>query len=94
MPSMKDTFSKLRPRRSVLKRTTKRPDLPAAVLYVEWLGGEMSRKVVDAEGKEHVLTDATMQSHYKLVSGPSAKELIEAHWAKLAAEPQAPARKE
>ena len=69
------------------------PDLPATVLYLEWLGGETSRKVLDSERKEHVLTDAVVQSHYKVVSGPQAKELIEAHWAKDAAEPQAPVRK-
>lgn len=92
--SISDFFSRLRIRKSVLKRTTKRKELPEAVLYVEWLSGEARRRVLDAERKEHVLTDDVVQSNYKLVSNAVAKKLIESHWKADVGEPQKPVRKE
>ena len=79
MPGMLD---KLRPRRTVLIRTTKKADLPEAALYVEWLGGEMSRKLLDATHKEHVVSDQDLLSNYKIAGGPEAEKLITEHWKK------------
>ena len=90
---MNEFFDRLRMRRSVLKRTTKKKELPEAVLYLEWLGGETSRKVMDPEGTEQVLTDHVLESNYKLVSNAEAKKLIAAHWSKQVAKPQEPVRK-
>ncbi len=81
-----DILQKARIRRSVLKRTRPRTDLPDVVLYVEWLAGQGKRKVLDAEGKEHLLDDTVVQSQYRLVSGAEAKTLLAKHWAKIAAE--------
>ncbi len=91
---MADFFSRLRVRRSVLKRTTKRKDLPPAVLYLEWLSGENSRRVMGPDGQAHVFTDDLLQSHFKLVSNTEAQRLIEAHWQKEIAPTQEPVRKE
>jgi len=79
MPGMLD---KLRPRRTVLIRTTKKDDLPEAALYIEWMGGEMSRKLVDSHHKEHVVTDQVILSNFKIASGPEAEKLVAAHWKK------------
>ena len=49
---MSEFFDKARARRTVFKRTRKRDDLPPAVLYLEWLGSENKRRVLDAEGKD------------------------------------------
>lgn len=87
---MADFFSKLRARRSVLKRTRDRADLPGAVLYLEWIGGEAKRKVLDTDGNEHTLADVVLQSNYKVVNRPQAKELIAKHWAEAAAPKQTP----
>ena len=76
---MNDFLSKARAQRTVLKRTT-RQALPSPVLYMEWLTGESRRKVLDVDGKEHLLTDLVVQSNYKLVTGAQAKELIAKHW--------------
>ncbi|MBI5511066.1 MAG: hypothetical protein HY903_20075 [Deltaproteobacteria bacterium] len=89
---MADMLGKLRPRRTVLIRTTKKADLPEAALYVEWLGGEMSRKVLDAEHKEHVVTDQILLSNYKIAGGPEAEKLIATHWKKDQPKKQAPVR--
>jgi hypothetical protein len=89
---MSDFFARLRVRRSVLKRTTKRKDLPEAVLYLEWLSGEAKRKVLDGAGQEHVFADDLLQSNFKLVNNAEAQKLIDAHWKKHVAEPQAPVR--
>lgn len=91
---MSDFFARLRVRKSVLKRTTKRKELPEAVLYVEWLGGEARRRVLDTDRKEHLLTDDIVQSNYKLVSNAEAKKLIASHWKEDVATPQQPVRKE
>jgi ubiquinone biosynthesis protein Coq4 len=80
---MNDFLQKARAMRSVLKRTRGSTDLPSPVLYVEWLSGEMKRKVLDVEGKEHFLPDAVVQSNYRLVTGSQAKDLIAEHWDKL-----------
>ena len=77
---MSDFLSKARTRRTVLKRTRDRADLPSPVLYMEWLAGESKRRVLDTAGKEHLLTDNVVQSNYKLMTGAQAKELIEQHW--------------
>ena len=91
---MNDFFTRLRVRKSVLKRTTKRKELPEAVLYVEWLSGEARRRVLDAERKSHVFTDDVIQSNYKLVSNAVAKKLVASHWKEDVGEPQKPVRKE
>ena len=75
-----DFFSKLRVRRSVLKRTGKFSELPEKVLYVEWLSNEGKRKVLDVEGKEHAITDRKMQSNYKMATRRAAKKMIAEHW--------------
>lgn len=87
---MNDFLSKARANRSVLKRTSGSAQLPSPVLYVEWLSGEMKRKVLDKEGKEHMLADKVLMSSYKLVTGAQAKDLIAEHWPK-ALEPAAEA---
>jgi hypothetical protein len=91
---MADFFTRLRVRRSVLKRTTRRKSLPEAVLYLEWLGGEASRRLLDVERQEHVLTDDVIQSNYKLVSNAQAKKLIASHWQDEAAQAGEPVRNE
>ena len=68
-------------------------DLPEAALYVEWLGGEMSRKLIDAAHKEHVVTDQLVLSNFKIASGAEAEELIAEHWKKDQPKKQAQARK-
>jgi hypothetical protein len=73
-------FDKMQTRRSVLKRTRSRQDLPQVVLYVEGVAGQPRRKVLDTEGKEHIIDDSVLQSQYKLVTGSQGKELIEQHW--------------
>lgn len=78
--AMTDILQKLRPRRTVLKRTTKKAELPEAALYLEWLGGEMSRKVVDTAKKEHILSDQLLLSNYKIASSAEAEKLIAEHW--------------
>lgn len=87
---MDDFFSKLRARRSVLTRTRKRTELPTAVLYLEWVGGEAKRKLLDPEGNEHTLSDTVIQSNYKVASKSQAKALIEKHWAEAVAPKQTP----
>lgn len=77
---MNDFLSKARAQKSVLKRTRPSQELPSPVLYMEWLAGEARRKVLDTDGKEHVLSDLVVQSNYKLVTGAQAKELIAKHW--------------
>ncbi len=77
---MAGILDKLRPRRTVLIRTTKKTDLPETALYVEWLGGEMSRKLLDAAHKEHVVSDQDLLSNFKIASGPEAEKLIAEHW--------------
>lgn len=91
--SVSDFFDRLRARRSVLKRTRKRDDLPEAVLYLEWVGGEGARRLLDPEGKEHVLPDAVVQSNYKSATKAEGKKLIEKYWADHAAKKQEPIRK-
>ena len=91
---MSDFFDRLRVRKSVLKRTTKRKELPEAVLYVEWLSGEARRRLLDVARNEHVLNDDVIQSNYKLVSNAQAKKLIASHWKDDVATPQQPVRKE
>ena len=80
MAGIAGMMDKLRPRRTVLIRTTKKAELPEAALYVEWLGGEMSRKLVDAAHKEHVLSDQLILSNYKIAGGVEADKLINEHW--------------
>jgi hypothetical protein len=94
MTKTTDFFDRLRVRKSVLTRTTKRKELPEAVLYLEWLSGESRRRCLDAERKEHLLTDDVVQSNYKLVSGGQAKKLIASHWTEDVGAPQKPVRKE
>lgn len=84
--AMKDAFSNLRVKRSVLKRTRSRADLPAVVLYLGPLAGQMKQKVMTPEGGEQELTDGVLASYYKLVTGSKGKELLEEHWPAVAAE--------
>ena len=79
--AIQDFFGKLRPYKSVLKRTRPRHELPTTLLYVDWLSGEGKRKLFDSEGNEHVITDKLLQSNYKLSTGAAAKKLIKEHWA-------------
>lgn len=90
---MNDMLQKLRPRRTVLKRTTKKADLPEAALYIEWLGGEMSRKLLDTAKKEHILSDQLLLSNYKVVGGTEAEKLIGEHWETEQPQKQATVRK-
>ncbi len=80
---MQTFFDKLNPRRSVLKRTRGRPDLPALVIYIENIGGQAKRKVLDEQGGEHLIDDSLLQSQYKLVTGAQGKELVTKHWPHL-----------
>jgi hypothetical protein len=81
---MADILGKARAGRSVLKRTNAKQgaELPALVLYMEWLAGESKRRVLDIEGKEHRIPDRIIESSYRLVTGGQAQELIEKHWPK------------
>jgi len=85
---MATMLEKMQTRRTVLKRTRPRADLPALALYVETVAGQPKRKVLDTDGKEHVLDETLLQSQYKLVTGPQAKELIDQHWPKAKEEPK------
>jgi hypothetical protein len=90
---MQDFLSKARARRSVMKKTRGPASLPSPVLYMEWLSGEMKRRVLDVKGVDHLLLDATLQSNYKLLTGPQAKELLAKHWPQMQATPALPAAK-
>jgi hypothetical protein len=79
---MATLLDKMQTRKTVLKRTRTRPDLPSLVLYLETVSGQPKRRVLDAEGKEHLLDESVLQSQYKLVTGAQAKELIDKHWPK------------
>lgn len=83
---MSDFFRHFHARETVLKRTQERPGLPRLLLYVEWLAGQMSRRVIDATGKEHVLTDNVLQSSYRMLTGAQAEESLRDHWPTYAAE--------
>ena len=85
---MATMLEKMQIRRTVLKRTRPRADLPALALYVETVAGQTKRKVLDTEGKEHVIDETLLQSQYKVVTGPQAKELIDQHWPKAKEEPK------
>ncbi|MDF1561584.1 MAG: hypothetical protein P1V51_01000 [Deltaproteobacteria bacterium] len=93
MPIRSQFFERLHPRRSVLQRTRRREELPEIALYVDWVPGTGQRKLLDAEGKEHVFDDGTVESNYKLASGGTAKKLIAKHWAKEEAKKEAPFKK-
>lgn len=77
---MATLLDKMQTRKTVLKRTRTRADLPALVLYLETVSGQPKRRVLDSEGKEHVIDESVLQSQYRLVSGGQAKELIDKHW--------------
>tara|TARA_Y100001934_G_C12364257_1_gene782530 strand:+ start:1752 stop:2024 length:273 start_codon:yes stop_codon:yes gene_type:complete len=79
--ALQDFLGKLRPYKSVLKRTRPKNELPTELLYIDWLSGESKRKLLDVAGNEHVLTDKILQSNYKLSTGAAAKALIKEHWA-------------
>ena len=81
-------LEKLRPYKSVVRRTRPQKDLPEELLYADWLGGEGKRKLIDLQGNEHVLTDKVLQSNSKMATGSYAKKLIKEHWAD--ANPNAP----
>ena len=81
-------FEKLRPYKTVLRRTRPRHELPADLLYIEWLAGEGKRKLMDIAGKEHVIADKLLESNYKLSTGSTAKKLIKEHWLAAKATPQ------
>ena len=80
---MQSFFDKMQSRRSILKRTKMRADLPPLVLYMDVVSGMSKRRVLDTDGKEHQLDDAVLQSHYKLVTWGQAKELMARHWPEI-----------
>ena len=73
-------LDKLRPYKTVLKRTSNKQDFAFELLYVEWLAGESKRKLLDRSGGEHTLADKDLLSHYKVATGSAAKKLIKEHW--------------
>jgi len=77
---MSTFFDKLKPRRSVLKRTKVRPDLPKLLLYTDWLPGKHQRRLLDIEGNPHELDDNIVESYYKLSKGSESTKLIDDHW--------------
>lgn len=77
---MNDFLSKVRAGRTVLKKTGGPAHLPSPVLYVEWLSGDNKRRVKDADGLAHDLSDKIVQSHYRTITKVQAKALLEAHW--------------
>jgi len=77
---MQDFMSKARPMRSVLQRTRARGELPALVLYVEWLSGERRGASSTRPARRTSWTDRVVQSHYRLVTGAQAREHIAKHW--------------
>ncbi|MBN1960311.1 MAG: hypothetical protein JW841_05145 [Deltaproteobacteria bacterium] len=79
-------FDKMQTCRTVLKRTRSKSDLPDVVLYLENVSGLPKRKVLDTQGKEHLIDDAVLQSQYKFATGSQAKEYISKHWSKIVAE--------
>ncbi|MBT6179191.1 MAG: hypothetical protein HOI23_18245 [Deltaproteobacteria bacterium] len=81
-------LEKLRPYKSVVRRTRAKAELPEELLFADWLGGEGARKMIDVQGNEHILTDKVLQSNYKMATGAYAKKLIKEHWAD--ANPKAP----
>ncbi len=80
--SVQNFLEKLRPYKTVLKRTSSRKEFANELLYVEWLSGEGKRKLLDHGGNEHVLTDKSLESNYKMATGGAAKKLIKEHWPK------------
>ena len=88
---MQGFLDKIQTRRTVLKRTRSRADLPVLVFYIEPVAGQPKRRVLDSDGQEHVIDDAVLQSQYKLVTGAQGKELIDKHWAKEKPPAQKPA---
>jgi len=89
----KSFLEKLRGLRTVLKRTRDHDDLPDEILYVAGLGGERTCRVLDDDGEEHVITEKTLQSHYKIVNKGEAKRLIEEYWSDKVGPKQQPVRK-
>jgi hypothetical protein len=87
---MQSFLDKMQTKRTVLKRTKSRAELPALVLYLETVAGQPKRRVLDTEGKEHEIEETVLQSTYKLVTGAQAKELHAQHWPKVTP-PKAPA---
>ena len=73
-------LDRLQTKRTVLKRTKNRAELPELVLYLETVAGQPKRRVLDTEGKEHLLDETILQSHYKLITWSQAKELLPKHW--------------
>ena len=80
--ALQNFLEKLRPYKTVLKRTSSRREFAAELLYVEWLAGEGKRKLLDHDGNEHVITDKSLESNYKMATGGAAKKLIETYWPK------------
>jgi hypothetical protein len=76
-----DFFNKLRPYKTVLKRTKPPATLPGELLYVHGLAGERKRSLLDTSGETHTMTDKILQSTYKMTNAKTAKTLIEEHWA-------------
>ena len=77
-------FRNMRPKKSVLKRTRPKPELPPYVLYLGELVGQNQRRVIGTTGEEKVLPDKIVESNYKLVSGPEAEALLQEHWSSCA----------
>ena len=69
MAAIQGFLDKLRPYKTVLKRTSSKQELPFELLYVAWLAGA-----------EHTIADKALLSHYKVATGGAAKKLIKEHW--------------
>jgi hypothetical protein len=78
-----DFFSKARAGRTVFKRTTKSKEHPEHVLYMEWLPGQMKRRVLDTEGNEIELGDKVLESQYRYITSGQAKAAVEKYWPKV-----------
>ena len=81
---MQSFLDRMQMKRSVLKRTKTRAELPAIVLYMESVPAQHKVRVLDTDGQEHLLDETVLQSHFKLVTWGQAKELLAAHWPKYA----------
>ncbi|MEL6339692.1 MAG: hypothetical protein AAFZ38_06475 [Myxococcota bacterium] len=78
---------KLKGGKSVLQRTKPGKDLPKLALYVGIAGS--GRAVRAPDGTETELSVQILTSHYKVVTGSKAKQIMEEHWS--AADSTAPA---
>ncbi|MEM6558965.1 MAG: hypothetical protein AAF605_04195 [Myxococcota bacterium] len=69
---------KLKGGKSILQRTKPGKDLPRLALYVGIAGS--GRAVRAPDGTETELSVQVLTSHYKVVTGSKAKQIMEEHW--------------